>query len=249
MKRFNILAVASVLFAFTVMSGGVAGAASYQRTDGTIVDPILDLDGNVSSYTGPNLGPGQTIDSVDLSLLDLTEVDLSGSTFTNATFGDVILSRANFSQSQGITQFYGGVDATFAQFDFADLQGLIFAGLGGAINNFSGASFRGANLNGMLFVYLPGFSLAETAVDLSGADFSDAILTNVGFYAQYIGSPLYNANTDFTGATISDGNGVAQPFDPVAAGWTLVPEPSSSLLISLGLIGMSARKRTTSKTL
>ena len=57
MKRFNTFAVASMVFALTVMSGGVASAASYQRTDGTIVDPILDLDGNVSSYSGPNFVP------------------------------------------------------------------------------------------------------------------------------------------------------------------------------------------------
>ena len=251
MKRFNTftvaVAVTLLVFVFSVMSGGVAGAASYQRTDGTIVDPILDLDGNVANYTGPNLAPGQTIDS-DYSSLDLTEVDLTGAIFsnsTNAIFGDVILSRASFSQSQGSLTFFDGVDATFARFDFADLQ-LNFFGIG-AINNFSGASFRGANLNGTTFQYFNS-TTEEPAVDLSGADFSDAILTNVSFSGplinMYIGSPLYNANTDFTGTTTNGG----QPFDPVAAGWTLVPEPSSSLLISLGLIGMSLR-RDASKTL
>ncbi|MDC1295279.1 pentapeptide repeat-containing protein [Myxococcota bacterium] len=245
MKRFNTFAVASMVFALTVMSGGVASAASYQRTDGTIVDPILDLDGNVSSYSGPNFGPGQTNFDNGHSLLDLTEVDLSGAIFSNSTnggivfFNNVILSRARFSQSQGSVGFGGGVDATFARFDFADLQGLDFIALG-EVNNFSGASFRGANLNGTQFIYIPG-TTTEPVVDLSGADFSDAILTNATLGADlYIGSPLYNANTDFTGTTTNGG----QPFDPVAAGWTLVPipEPNSAILIGIGLSALAVRR-------
>ena len=245
--------LALLLISAISLASSTAFAASYQQIDGTIVDPILDLDGNVSSYTGPNLGPGQTIDSGGLSLLDLTEVDLSGAILgTNAgqvVFQDVILSRANFSQSQGSLQFLGGVDATFAQFDFADLQGLDFisileeVGGPGGVNDFSGASFRGANLNGMTINYLGGIT-EETAVDLSGADFSDAILTNVVFRGPlinlYTGSPLYNANTDFTGTTTNGG----QPFDPVAAGWTLVPipEPNSAILLGIGLTVLAVRR-------
>ncbi|HIM00327.1 MAG TPA: PEP-CTERM sorting domain-containing protein, partial [Myxococcales bacterium] len=34
-----------------------------------------------------------------------------------------------------------------------------------------------------------------------------------------------------------------KPFDPVAAGWTLIPEPSTALLLGLGLVGLGVRRR------
>ena len=47
------------------------------------------------------------------------------------------------------------------------------------------------------------------------------------------GEPFYDLNTDFTGTG----------FDPVAAGWTFVPEPGTALLMGLGLAGLASRRR------
>ena len=44
---------------------------------------------------------------------------------------------------------------------------------------------------------------------------------------------LYNANTDFTGTF----------FDPVAAGWNLIPEPSTAFLLSFGLAATAMSRR------
>ena len=46
------------LFAAFTLSAGSVSAASYQMIDGTIVDPIQDVRGGDSAYSGNNLEPG-----------------------------------------------------------------------------------------------------------------------------------------------------------------------------------------------
>ena len=71
--------------------------------------------------------------------------------------------------------------------------------------------------------------------DLTNANLLGADLTNVVNLDSLSGAALYSIDTDFTGTG----------FDPVAAGWTLVPvpEPGTALLMGLGLAGLAARRR------
>ena len=56
MIRFALLSVAAML-----LGGSVALAASYQKTDGTIVDPIPDTPGGSSHYYGNDLEPNANL--------------------------------------------------------------------------------------------------------------------------------------------------------------------------------------------
>jgi hypothetical protein len=52
-RRLVLAVIAAML-----LSGPLVHAASYQRTDGTIVDPIQSVNGGDLGYSGNNLGPG-----------------------------------------------------------------------------------------------------------------------------------------------------------------------------------------------
>jgi uncharacterized protein YjbI with pentapeptide repeats len=209
--------LALILISAVSLASSSAFAASYQRADGTIVDPIQCGAGCVGDhpYSGNNLEPGANLSGANLTYAVLYAADLRG---------------ANLN----------GADLTGADLNLADLNvaALNLAALTGA--NLNGALLTGADLTG---ADLTSANLNEAVLygaDLTGADLTGAILANASWLGSITGSPFYNATTDFTGA--STDNGVT-PFDPVAAGWTLVPvpEPSTALLIGLGLASLAKR--------
>ena len=98
-----------------------------------------------------------------------------------------------------------------------------------------GVDLTGANLSGVVLrlawfhnATLTNATFAE--VNLVGADLTGATLTNC------IGSGYYDALTLFP-----------PEFNPTGANWTFVLEPASATLLLLGLAGLSACRRRSSR--
>jgi uncharacterized protein YjbI with pentapeptide repeats len=226
-----------------------AGAASYQRTDGTVVDPILDINGNVATYTGPDLGPGLNYGDITLTG-DLSDLDLSHATFSTLHFERAQLNapRASFRGSSlpaGNLLLWDGVNLQDADFRQVEFPSAIFFVMADEITSLRNVDFSGANLSSLTLRYVVSTLPTTGAFDLTGANFSNANLSSAGFdVGAFVGSAFYNSQTDFTGATFYNPyTNTTSPFDPVAAGWTLVPEPNTALLLGIGLAGLSRRKR------
>ena len=83
----------------TLLSGSVAQAASYQKTDGTIVDPIPDTPGGSSHYYGNDLEPNANLSGASLGYADLTDADLSNANLWDANLTDANLTNANLTDA------------------------------------------------------------------------------------------------------------------------------------------------------
>jgi hypothetical protein len=202
-----------ILAAVLVLVAGSAQAASYTLIGGAIVDPIQSVFGGNHSYSGNNLEPVAFLGNADLFGADLSNANLNVANLFGADLGGADLSNAFLRN----TDLFGA-DLSNANLIGASLKSSFLFGANLTNANLSSADLGGADLN---------------SANLSSANLSSAILLNaVGLTFYRGGAAFYDINTDFTGTG----------FDPVAAGWTLVPEPSTALLLSLGLIGLSARK-------
>ena len=138
-----------------------------------------------------------------------------------ATLGGVDLSGANLV----------GAVLTDATLTGAHLIGTNLAGA-----NLTRTGFSSANLSGVTF----GTAYNGLKVNLAGTDFTGANLSGLTGLEFVIGTPYYDAATNLADTWLDAGT---TSFDPVAAGWTLVPEPSSALLVGLGLVGLMTRRR------
>ena len=201
------------LAAALVLMASGAQAASYLDIFGTVHDPILRTHGPPSGYLGPNLEPGADLRGELLYDVNLQYANLESAILENAVFSGTDLSGAN-------------LDDTFLQ--LASFEGANLSGASLTVAHMIGTTLEGANLRGanLQYAQLSGASLYSA--DLSGANLSET--SNLG---ATFGNAYYDALTNFTGTG----------FDPVAAGWVLVPEPSTALLLGLGLMGLAARRR------
>jgi len=240
-----MLKLALILISALSLATSSAFAASYQQNDGTIIDPIQLRGGGDHPYSGNNLEPGATLSDAFLSAAILTNADLTAAFLSDAFLSAAILTNADLTGADLTGAFLDGADLTDADLTDANLLGadLIGADLTGAF--LTDADLTDANLLGadLTAAFLSDAFL--TNADLTGADLTGAFLDGANLsgarldYATTlyttVGAALYDSDTDFTGTG----------FDPVAAGWTLVPvpEPSTALLMGLGLAGLATIRR------
>jgi uncharacterized protein YjbI with pentapeptide repeats len=161
----------------------------------------------------------------------LTNANLSRAQIEDAIFIATVLAGANLSSAHLINTDFTGADLSNANFDRAHLVENNFtdADLTGAIltnaiimdNNFDGADLSGVNLSGSVIKD----SSFEGAL-LLGADLSDikngtGVSYEGAFYDQFT---IFGIDFDLTGLVF-------------------LPEPSSNLLVSWGLIGLTLARR------
>ena len=216
-----------------LLAATAVDAAWYQKTDGTIVDPIqLTYIVGDHSYGGNNLQPSAYLNNAHLRYADLDRADLYNAYLLNADLHNAHLRNADMSHANLYNADLSYADLTGADLTNANLgyAHLYSANLTGAY--LTGADLTGADLTG---AYLTG-------ADLSGSDFS-----NVVHYG-------HSDGTSWTDAFYYTDN---EPnwHSNMAAAWrtsvgilaldrpSTIPEPSTLLLAVLGLALLPRRRR------
>jgi hypothetical protein len=108
-----LLSAALVVIAVTLLSGSVAQGASYMKTYGTIVDPIMDNGGSTHLYSGNNLEPNVNLINADLTNAELYYANLNNANLSYADLSYAYLSYANLT----------GAYLYSAYLDYANLTG------------------------------------------------------------------------------------------------------------------------------
>ena len=87
----------SVVFLVMCITSALTEAASYQKTDGTIVDPIMDINERPHAYSRNNLEPNADLSRARLRYADLADANLTSADLTRADLSYAILEGADLS--------------------------------------------------------------------------------------------------------------------------------------------------------
>ena len=242
MRKYTLVAV------LLLLANG-AHASSYLDIFGALIAPIQYTPsagvGN-HPYSGANLQSSATLTFSDLAGAELVNADLFGANLSDSDLSSANLSNANLHFARLNRSVLIDTDLTGATLDSSILHSanLWNANLSGGSLSFailtaadlSDTTLTNTNLVNSSF-WLTNFSGAAVA----GADFSNANLENATNLQLTTGFARYNANTNFTNAWSGAVNSTL--FNPVAAGWILIPEPSTALLMGFGLAAIAGYRR------
>ena len=247
----QVVCVFSLLLMCFFLGASSASGASYQKIDGSVVNPIQSIfGGNLTGYAGPDLRSGVELQAVDLIHADLTDANLSGSTMQDVDLTGVILDGGDLA---GSTLRFVNLNA--AGLRACDLRGVDLYGatmIGASFENavardadftladLYGGNLRNADLRGTPFrdANVSGVDFQDSQLD--DADFGGAFFKYAVMLGDATGSAKYDATTDFQHAYADAGSVL---FDPVAAGWVLVPEPGGEALAVFALMALGVLRR------
>ena len=114
MYRFALL----VIFV-TLLTSSIAQAASYKKTDETIVDPILHIYGSTHDYSGNNLELEANLTVVNLDYANLYWADLTHAKGTGANLTYANLYRADLAGATLSSAYLTYVTLEYAELDYA----------------------------------------------------------------------------------------------------------------------------------
>jgi len=215
--RSLLLAVVAL---FALMNTA-AHASSILLVTGDLISEIQDTSGSPHTYSGANLEPGASLYGISLENSELAWADLAGAALLGST-----LTGSNLYGARLANANLAGADLDNTTLRYADFQNAVLNGAGFSHAVLYSANLAGANLWGVDF----------SQADLRGVDFSAAT-----YLSSVNGRVYYDIDTNFDGAW-KFGVG-SSPFDPTSAGWVLVPEPTTALLLGMGLVGITTLRR------
>jgi len=189
-----------------LLTGSVAEAASYKKTDGTIVDPILAWQSGAPApthpYSGPDLEPGAHLAGADLFNANLRDADLSNTDLSDAYLRGASLHDADLSGAD-----LTGADLSISWVNGADLSNANLTKANLNRSHMNGADLSNANL----------FDASLYGTRLDKADLYGTDLSYTRYVDQILSRPYYYGNTL-----------LPVGFDPAAANgahgnWRLAP--------------------------